>query len=98
MIDVTLRECPFCGNPAEIVDAEPFSFMPNEPTKKIRCSSEYCIGHSISDRFQPNLSESVSYARNRWNGRRRKNPITFDEKYIKARNEEEEWMLQKQST
>ena len=38
MIDLTLRECPFCGNPAEIVDAEPFSFMPNTPTKKIRCS------------------------------------------------------------
>lgn len=38
MIDLTLKECPFCGNPAEIVDSEPFSFMPNTPTKNIRCS------------------------------------------------------------
>lgn len=84
MIDKTLRECPFCGNPAEIVDGKPFSFMPNTPTKMIRCSSEYCIGHSVEARYQPDLEESFCYVRNQWNCRKRKNKITFSEQYIEV--------------
>jgi hypothetical protein len=82
MIDLTLRECPFCGNPAEIVDGEPFSFMPKTPTKKIRCCSEYCIGHTINIRYQPDLKESECGARNEWNTRRRKNRLTFNDDYV----------------
>lgn len=77
MIDKTLRECPFCGNPAEIVDGEPFSFMPNTPTKRIRCSSEYCFCHSVNLRFQPDISESKAMARRDWNKRKRKNRNTW---------------------
>jgi len=44
MIDYTLRECPFCGNPAEVIYAEPYDWNPGSPTKKIRCSNKYCIG------------------------------------------------------
>lgn len=89
MIDLTLRECPFCGNPAEIVDGKPFSFMPNTPTKTIRCCSEYCIGHSISIRYQPDLEASVLSARHEWNTRRRKNKNTWDEKWVEEQNREE---------
>lgn len=89
MIDLSLRECPFCGNPAEIVDAEPFSFMPNTPTKAIRCCSEWCIGHSIKNRFQPDLKESEMGSRNEWNTRKRKNKNTWDEKWVAEQNEEE---------
>lgn len=78
MVDYTLRECPFCGNPAEIVEAPPFTFMPNTPTKAIRCSSEWCIGHSIRNRFQPDLDSSVTMARNDWNRRKRKNKLTWE--------------------
>lgn len=75
MIDYTLRECPFCGNPAEIVEGEPFSFMPKTPTKRIRCSNELCIGHSIKIRY---LESSEAMARNEWNQRRRKNKLTWE--------------------
>lgn len=79
MIDYTLRECPFCGNPAEIVEGEPFSFMPKTPTKRIRCSNEWCIGHSIKLRYQPDLESSEAMARNNWNHRKRKNKLTWAE-------------------
>lgn len=82
MIDLTLRECPFCGNPAEIVDAEPFSFMPKTPTKKIRCSWNMCIGYSINNRYQIDLETAEIMARNNWNIRKRKNKLTFNEDYV----------------
>lgn len=82
MIDLTLRECPFCGNPAEIVDAEPFSFMPNTPTKKIRCSWDVCIGHLINNRYQIDLEFSETMARRKWNTRKRKNKLTFNKDYV----------------
>jgi len=78
MIDYTLRECPFCGNPAEIVDSEPYSFMLGKPTKKIRCSSEYCIGHTINRRYQPDLKSSELMAKEDWNRRKRKNKLMWD--------------------
>ena len=78
MIDYSLRECPFCGNPAEIVEGEPFSFMPKTPTKRIRCSNEYgCPGYYINIRYQPDLDISVERARGAWNKRKRKNKNTW---------------------
>lgn len=82
MKDYTLRECPFCGNPAEIVDGKPFSFMQNTPTKQIRCSSEYCIGHRINVRFQPDIEASEHMARNDWNRRKRKNKFTWKDSEV----------------
>ena len=74
MIDYTLRECPFCGNPAEIVEDEPFSWWPKEPTMKIRCSSGWCILHHTNSRFLPEGQQS---ARAMWNTRKRKNKLTW---------------------
>lgn len=82
MIDYELRECPFCGNPAEIIDSEPFSFMPKVPTKAITCSNEWCIGHGIKVRYQPDVEPSVKMARSEWNTRRRKNKVTWREKCL----------------
>lgn len=90
MIDLTLRECPFCGNPAEIVDSEPFSFMPNTPTKNIRCSWSMCIGYTINNRYQPGLETSEIMAKNEWNIRKRKNKLTFNEEYVIEHNELEQ--------
>lgn len=42
MIDYSLRECPFCGNPAEIVNAELPEWSSGGKYKKIVCSNEYC--------------------------------------------------------
>lgn len=78
MIDYSLRECPFCGNPAEIVDGMPFSFMPTTPTEKIRCSNEYCFMHGVDLRFQPDVSSSVYSAKQTWNTRKRKNKVTWN--------------------
>ena len=90
MIDLTLRECPFCENPAEIVDGKPFSFMPNTPTKRIRCSWPMCIGYSIDNRFQSDVEPSEIMARNEWNTRKRKNKLTFNEEYA-IEHEEKNW-------
>lgn len=87
MIDLTLRECPFCGNPAEIVEGAPYSFQPNTPTKRIRCCSEYCFCHSINIRYMPEVIESEIGARNEWNCRRRKNKNTFNDEYVKEHSE-----------
>ena len=70
-IDFSLRECPFCGNPAEIYEAEPFSFMPDKPTEGIRCCNEWCIGHTIKLRYGPD--SDMESARAVWNIRKRKN-------------------------
>ena len=79
MIDYTLRECPFCGNPAEIIEGEPYSWCPYNRVEIIRCSNEYCIGHSIDRRFMPDLKSSELMARDDWNTRRRKNKLTWKE-------------------
>ena len=78
MIDFTLRECPFCGNPAEIVDGEPYSFFPDSPTKNIRCSNEWCVGHRVDNRYNPELRSTEVMAREEWNQRRRKNKLTWN--------------------
>jgi len=77
MIDYTLRECPFCGNPAEVIYAEPYDWNPGSPTKKIRCSNKYCIGYTIENRYQAVLYSCENRAREDWNTRRRKNKMTW---------------------
>ena len=81
VIDYSLRECPFCGNPAAIVDAEPFSHMPTMPTKAITCSSEWCVGWQIRIRFSTEYESSYKTAAQDWNGRKRKNKLTWGEHY-----------------
>lgn len=81
MIDYTLRECPICGNPAEIVEGEPYSFMPNKPTAKIRCSNQWCFMNTVNLRYQPDLKSSEIRARDEWNQRKRKNKLRWDKKY-----------------
>jgi len=78
MIDYTLRECPFCGNPAEIVNGEPYSFYPNHPTMAIRCSSQWCRCHTIDIRYDPDLPSTELMARDDWNKRKRKNKVTWN--------------------
>ena len=78
MIDYTLRECPFCGNPAEIVDEDPYSFAPYIPTKAITCSNEWCIGRQIRWRFFADDESTEVSARIMWNTRRRKNKLTWN--------------------
>lgn len=76
--DFTLRECPFCGNPAEIIDAEPFEWNPNIPVKAIRCSNKWgCPGNQIKIRFSEDSKSSEIAARNNWNKRKRKNKLTW---------------------
>lgn len=77
MNDYTLRECPFCGNPAEIIDSDPYSWLPNVPTKAITCSKVWCIGREIKRRFIPNDKLTEVSARLDWNTRRRKNRLTW---------------------
>lgn len=96
MIDSTLRECPFCGNPAEVVEGEPFSFYPTKPTKRIRCISAYCVGHTVQIKFSPDLKASEAHARSQWNSRKRKNKITWNEDYISEKNAAERAKEQKQ--
>lgn len=76
-INFSLKPCPFCGNPAEIVKAEPFSFRPNKPTKAITCSSEWCVARQIKIRFDDDLEGSIAMAFGDWNKRRRKNKLTW---------------------
>lgn len=72
-----LKPCPFCGNPAEIVDSEPLSFLPNKPTKAITCSNEWCIARQIKIRFDDDFEGSIGMAFEDWNRRRRKNKLTW---------------------
>lgn len=82
MIDYTLRECPFCGNPAEVVNAEPYEWYPSQPLKAIRCSSEWCRCHSIDIRYDPTLRSTEVMAREDWNTRRRKNKLRWKNKEV----------------
>lgn len=77
MIDFSLRECPFCGNPAEIVDAEPYSWNPNGKVKAIRCCSPWCHGNTIDLKFMVDSQSSEIRAREDWNTRKRKNKLTW---------------------
>ena len=78
MIDYTLRECPFCGNPAEIVDGKPYEWNPNSPVKVIRCSSEWCRLHAIDNfSYAADLKSPEIMAREDWNKRKRKNKLTW---------------------
>ena len=72
--EIKLKPCPFCGNPAEIIQDKPFDWYPCEPTYIIRCSFEFgCIGHYINVRHS-----TKEYAINSWNCRRKRNKLTCD--------------------
>lgn len=75
-INYALKPCPFCGNPAEVYEAEPYNWCPYEPVMGIRCSSDYCIGHSIRCTFFKNNDDR--YAIWKWNKRKRKNKYTWE--------------------
>ena len=76
--DYSLRECPFCGNPAEIIDDVPHEWNPNIPVKAIRCSNKWgCPGNKVRVRFSADDKYSEQMARNDWNRRKRKNKCTW---------------------
>ena len=75
MIDYTLKECPFCGCPAEVVIAESFHCTPDIPAKKIRCSNVLCFMHDCELVFLPSFEK---YKRAEWNTRRRKDKYMWD--------------------
>lgn len=80
MIDYTLRECPFCGNPAEIVEGKPYEWFPTKPVNVIRCSNEWCRLHNIDTfSYQVDLQSPEVMAREDWNRRKRKNKLTWRE-------------------
>lgn len=70
-----IKPCPFCGNPAEIVETKPFDFIPYEKAYIIRCSSEWCIGFSLTCK-----SCDINYLISTWNVRRHRNKLTCDDK------------------
>jgi len=74
--DYTLKPCPFCGNTAEVYEAEPYKWCPYEPVMGIRCSSDYCIGHSIRCTFFTNGTDRSAIWI--WNRRKRKNKNTWE--------------------
>ena len=79
-VDFTLRECPFCGNPAEICDWEPYEWNPNVLVKAIRCSNQFgCPGHKAVVTFHPDDKFDEQCARQNWNRRKRKNKLTWCE-------------------
>lgn len=81
MIDYTLRECPFCGNPAEVVPGKPYEWNPNSPVLVIRCSSEWCRLHNIDAfNFAADLTSPRLMAQEDWNRRKRKNRITWEDR------------------
>jgi|GEM_PF-6594562 len=81
-----LKPCPFCGNPAEIVKGEPFSFAPYKLTYVVRCSSEWClIGSSITCRYGTKQDAIAD-----WNYRRKRNKLTCDEKGYPIKEKQED--------
>lgn len=84
-INYALKPCPFCGNPAEVYDAEPYGWCPKEPVTGIRCSSDYCIGHSIRCTFFTNGTDMSAIWE--WNKRKRKNKNTWGEDFGKMEKE-----------
>lgn len=89
--DYSLRECPFCGNPAIVVDDVPYEWYPNGPVKAIRCSNEFgCPGNKVRIRFAADNKSAEADARHMWNRRKRKNKITWRKAYEcqEARQEE----------
>lgn len=81
-----VKPCPFCGNPAEIVEGEPFSFSPFNRTFIVRCSSEWCLtGHSITCRH---ISKEDAVAE--WNHRRKRNKLTCDAKGYRIKEKQED--------
>lgn len=79
MIDYTLRECPFCGNPAEVVEGKPYEWNPKGPVQVIRCSSEWCRMHNVDAfSFTADLTSPRLMALEDWNRRKRKNRLTWE--------------------
>ena len=81
MIDWSLRECPFCGNPAEIVDAVPPEWHSGAKHKRIVCSSKYCVPLRETNAFRfcvEDYCNTYEFAAYRWNERHGKNPNTWN--------------------
>lgn len=81
MIDYTLKPCPFCGNPAEIVDCEPPEYHSKASHVVIRCSNETCVMHEHSiillRACVEDYCNTLQFAKSEWNRRKKRNKITF---------------------
>lgn len=80
MIDYSLRECPFCGNPAEIVDAEPPEWHSGGKYRKIVCSNEWCLALRNTNNFRfcvEDYCNTYDCAKANWNQRRGRNSNTW---------------------
>ena len=80
-----IKPCPFCGNPAEIVETKPFEWCPFEKAYIIRCSNEYCIGSSLKRK-----SLDINLLIADWNVRRKRNKYTCDEKGYPIKEKQED--------
>lgn len=82
MIDYTLRECPFCGNPAEVVEGKPYEWNPRGRVLVIRCSNEWCRLHNIETfSFAADCTSPRLMAQEDWNRRKRKNRLTWEARH-----------------
>lgn len=81
MIDYNLKPCPFCGNPAEIIDTEAPEWHSKAKHVRICCSNKYCPMHDFKG-FIACVEEycnTLDIEKSLWNCRRRKNKLTFNE-------------------
>lgn len=81
-INKNLKPCPFCGNPAEIVNAtyeERPEWCKGMEWYKIRCVNECCLFL-----HQGQIFGSKEEAANEWNLRRKANPNFFPERRKKS--------------
>lgn len=84
MIDYSLKPCPFCGNPAEIVPCEPPEWFSGAKHVVIRCSSETCLMHyhksSILRATVEDYCNTLDTTKAEWNTRKKKNKAMFKDK------------------
>ena len=83
MIDYALKPCPFCGNPAEIVECSAPEWFSKAKHVQIRCSNEYCLMHyhesSMLRATVEDFCNTLDTAKAEWNTRRRKNKPLWEE-------------------
>ena len=79
MIDYSLKPCPFCGNPAEIVDAEPPEWHKGARHVRICCSNPYCVMRNFNGIIAcvEDYCNTLGIAKAEWNTRRKRNKLTF---------------------